>query len=73
MFVVALPIAYTARPVREAKSDPLPSQNTSTLDDQTDLALTVYNSRSRARSRCAERAAAVRQLRLELHGHCGDG
>ena len=44
MFVVALPIAYTARPVREAKSDPLPSQNTSTLDDQTDLALTVYNS-----------------------------
>jgi hypothetical protein len=43
MFVVALPIAYAAHPAREAKSNPLPSQNTSTLDDQTDLALTVYN------------------------------
>ena len=44
LFVVFVPIAYAARPVREAKPDPLPSQNTSTLEDQTDLALTVYNS-----------------------------
>jgi hypothetical protein len=43
LFIAFLPIAYAARPVREAKSDPLPSQNTSTLEDQTDLALTVYN------------------------------
>jgi len=50
LFVAFLPIAYAARPVREAKSDPLPSQNTSTLDDQTDLALTVYNAVSGGRS-----------------------
>jgi len=43
MFVVALPIAYAARPTHVEKSDPLPSQNTSTLEDQTELALTVYN------------------------------
>ena len=43
MFVVAVPIAYAARPARETKTNPLPSQNTSTLDDQTELALTVYN------------------------------
>jgi hypothetical protein len=43
MFVAALPIAYASHPARIAPSDPLPSQNTSTLDDQIELALTVYN------------------------------
>jgi hypothetical protein len=43
LFIAFLPIAYAARPAHKAKSDPLPLQHTSTLEDQTDLALTVYN------------------------------
>ena len=43
LFVAFLPIAYVGRPAKERMSAPPPAQNTSTLDDQTDLALTVYN------------------------------
>jgi hypothetical protein len=43
LFIAVLPIAYAARPAKVRASAPPPEQNTSTLDDQTDLALTVYN------------------------------
>ncbi len=43
LFIAFLPIAYAARPAKERVSATPTGQNTSTLDDQTDLALTVYN------------------------------
>lgn len=44
LVIVSLPLAYAARPAKLVGSAAPPEQNTSTLDDQTDLALTVYNS-----------------------------
>ncbi len=43
LFVAFLPIAYVARPVKERAGTAPVRQNTSTLDDQSDLAVTVYN------------------------------
>ena len=43
LVVVALVVAYSARSGKETVSAATPSQNASTLDDQIDLALTVYN------------------------------
>lgn len=43
MFVAVLPIAYAARRPTPVERPTSATQNTSTLDDQTDLALTVYN------------------------------
>jgi hypothetical protein len=42
--VAVLLVGYGARPEKENVSAAAPAQNTSTLEDQTDLALTVYNS-----------------------------
>jgi hypothetical protein len=43
MLVLCLPLAYAARPANPPKAHAMPLQNTSTLEDQIDLALTVYN------------------------------
>ena len=42
-FIAVLPLAYAVHPVKHAGVAAAPPQNTSTLDDQTDLSLTVYN------------------------------
>jgi len=43
LFIAFLPIAYSARPAKHTGRAVPPEQNTSTLEDQIDLALTVYN------------------------------
>ena len=42
-FLTVLPLAYAARPAKHAGAAATSEQNTSTLDDRVDLALTVYN------------------------------
>jgi hypothetical protein len=43
LFILFLPLAYAARPAKHVGVSSTPEQNTSTLEDQIELAVTVYN------------------------------
>ena len=70
--LLALP--FLLRPVCASSAAQVPRRPpngniTTTLGDQTDLALTVYNSNLVSRARCAPTDAADRGIAPQVHGH----
>ena len=73
VLILAGVVGFSGSATPRAVSRVDPGQDTSTLDDQVELAVTVYNSDIALVRDVREPAAAARQLRSALHGHRRDG